>query len=304
MRFNGLDLNLLIALDILLEEENVSRAGVRMHVSQSAMSAALARLRTHFDDELFVVSGRRMVPTELAEAIRQPLREAIMQIETVVGIERSFDPKVANRLFTVEIPDHLVPVILPRLIQRISSSGPFIKLEVRTPVGDPGPLLRNREIDLVVTPSIYSSSDYVTEPLIDNELVLVGWCENPALMSQPSLEVVLSLDQIIVKFDRVRLSTILSGEQLALYGAIGRTAMIAPTFSSIPASLVGTQLIALLNRRMVKAIATGLPLVVWELPIPMPPVTDVMMFHPMRKHDQGLSWLREQMRDVLANDLQ
>lgn len=300
MRFRGIDLNLLVALDILLQEENVSRAADRMHVGQSAMSAALSRLRAHFDDELLTVVGRRMVPTSLAETLRQPLREAILQIETVIEIERTFDPLVANRSFTVEIPDHLVPVILPRLIRQLAVTGPNIRLEVRTPVGDPSPLLHKGEIDLVVTPSIYSDPGYVTEPLIHNDLVLTGWSENPALKTQPDLQTVLSLNQVIVKFDRVRLASFLSSDQLALYGAAGRTALIAPSFSSIPPTLVGTQLIAVLNRRLVHAMAQVLPLAVWNVPLEMPSMSDVIMYHPMRRHDQGLVWLRDQMRDALA----
>jgi LysR family transcriptional regulator, nod-box dependent transcriptional activator len=300
VRFRGLDLNLLLALDVLLQEENVSRAADRMHVGQSAMSAALARLRLHFDDELLTAVGRRMVPTSFAEALRQPLREAMLQIETVVEIERRFDPLVANRSFTVEIPDHLVPVLLPRLIRQLAVTGPRINLEVRTPVGDPSPLLHKGEIDLVVTPSIYSDPNYVTEPLIHNDLALTGWSGNPSLKTQPDIETVLSLSQVIVKFDRVRLSSFLSADQLALYGAAGRTALIAPTFSSIPPTLVGTKLIAVLNRRLVNAMAQVLPLAVWNVPIEMPSMSDVIMYHPMRRHDQGLIWLRDQMREALA----
>jgi LysR family transcriptional regulator, nod-box dependent transcriptional activator len=299
MRFKGVDLNLLVALDILLQEENVSRAADRMHVGQSAMSAALSRLRAHFDDELLKVVGRRMVPTSLAEAMRQPLREAILAMEAVIEIERSFNPLVANRSFTVEIPDHLVPVLIPRLIRQLAVTGPNIKLEVRTPVGDPSPLLHKGQIDLVVTPSIYTAPGYGTEPLISNDLVLTGWSENPALLTQPDFATVLSLNQVIVPFDRSRLSLFLSEEQLALYGAAGRTALIAPSFSSIPPTLVGTKLIAVLNRRLVNAMAQVLPLAVWEVPIEMPSMVDVMMYHPMREHDQGLVWLRDQMRDAL-----
>ncbi|WP_409646239.1 LysR family transcriptional regulator [Sphingorhabdus sp.] len=290
-----------MALEILLQEENVSRAAARMHVGQSAMSAALARLRVHFDDELLTVVGRRMVPTSLAEAMREPLREAILHIESVIEIDRSFNPLIAHRSFTVEIPDHLVPVLLPRLVRQLSVSGPNIRLEVRMPVGDPSPLLQKGEIDLVVTPSIYSDPAYVTEPLIRNDLVVVGWSENPALKTQPDLETIQSLGQVIVKFDRIRLSSFLSAEQLSLYGGAGRTALIAPSFSSIPPTLVGTALIAVLNRRLVNAMAQVLPLAVWELPIAMPLMDDVIMFHPMRKHDQGLGWLREQMREALAD---
>jgi LysR family nod box-dependent transcriptional activator len=300
MRFKGLDLNLLIALDVLLEELNVTRAAERLHVGQSGMSAALARLRQHFDDDLLLVAGRRMVPTALAESMRQPLRDAILHIESVVSIERAFDPAVASRRFTVEMPDYLVPVILPVLMRRLSNEAPNVVLDLRPPSRDPWPLLRKGELDLVVTPSIYSDPDYVSEPLVANELVLIGWRDNPALQTQPDLKIVQSLQQAIVRFDRARLASILSEEQLALYGATSRTALLAPNFSSIPSSLVGTSRIAVLNRRLAIAAARDLPLAVWKVPIPMPTMMDVMMFHPMRHQDGALAWLREQLRDAVS----
>lgn len=299
MRFKGLDLNLLLALDVLLEERNVTRAAERMHVGQSGMSAALARLRQHFEDDLLIVTGRRMVPTALAETMRQPLRDAILGIKSVVDIERSFDPSSSTRRFTVEMPDHLVPVALPPLMRRLSVVAPNITLEVRPPVGEPSVLLHKGELDLVLTPSIYSDPDYVTETLIENKLVLVGCAKNPALRTQPDLATTLSLRQAIVKFDRVRLAGLLSEQQLALYGGIGRVALVAPNFSCIPPSLVGTNVIAILNRRLVLAAARHLPLAVWEVPVEMPSMMDVMMFHPMHEGDSGLAWLRERLHDAV-----
>ncbi|GGB56141.1 LysR substrate-binding domain-containing protein [Blastomonas aquatica] len=300
MRFKGLDLNLLVALDVLLEEQNVSRAAERMHVGQSAMSAALSRLRHHFEDDLLMVTGRRMVPTALADSMRQPLRDAILHIESVVEIERTFIPSTSTRTFTIEMPDHLVPVILPALMRRMSDEAPRIVLEVSRPVGDPSPLLHKGELDLVLTPNIYSDPAYVTEQLVRNELVLVGWRDNPALQTQPDLATVMTLQQAIVKFDRVRLASILSEQQLAIYGGSGRVALVAPNFSCIPPSLVGTSMVAVLNRRLVNAAARDLPLAVWEVPVAMPSMMDVMMFHPMRRQDNGLAWLRDQLREAVA----
>lgn len=300
MRFKGLDLNLLVALDVLLEEQNVSRAAERMHVGQSAMSAALSRLRHHFEDDLLMVTGRRMVPTALADSMRQPLRDAILHIESVVEIERTFIPSTSTRTFTIEMPDHLVPVILPALMRRMSDEAPRIVLEVSRPVGDPSPLLHKGELDLVLTPNIYSDPAYITEQLVRNELVLVGWRDNPALQTQPDLATVMTLQQAIVKFDRVRLASILSEQQLGIYGGSGRVALVAPNFSCIPPSLVGTSMIAVLNRRLVNAAARDLPLAVWEVPVAMPSMMDVMMFHPMRRQDNGLAWLRDQLREAVA----
>lgn len=300
MRFKGLDLNLLVALDVLLEERNVTRAAERMHVGQSAMSAALARLRLHFADDLLIISGRRMMPTALAESLRRPLREAILQIETVVDIDREFLPASSTRHFRVEMPDHLVPVLLPLLTRRLSAKAPNILLDVRPPSRDPTPSLHKGELDLVVTPSIYSDADYVCEPLLVNDLALVGWRKNPALKQQPDLATVLSLQQVIVKSDRVRLASLLSEEQLTLYRGVGRTALVAPNFSCIAPCLVGTNWITLVYRQLAILAAREYPLAIWKVPIPMPSMPEVMMFHPMRRQDGGLRWLREQLQAAVA----
>jgi DNA-binding transcriptional LysR family regulator len=302
MRFKGLDLNLLVALDALLEERNVTHAGERLHMSQSAMSAALSRLRSHFSDDLLVVSGRRMMPTAFAEAMRQPLREAIFRIEDVVGLKREFEPSTSTRRFKVEIPDHEVPVLLPSLVRLLSIEAPRVILELRPPSSNPSDLLHKGELDLVITPSIYADPAYIREPLVDNELVVVGWKDNPALQRQPDLATVQTLLQIIVNFDRLRLAAFLDERQLDLYSARDRTALVASNFSSIAPCLIGTDRIALLSRRLAELAMRDLPLVIWNAPIPMPRMQDVMMFHPMRDKDPGLIWLREQLRYIAQTD--
>ncbi|RZF59237.1 LysR family transcriptional regulator [Sphingomonas populi] len=300
MRFKGLDLNLLIALHVLLEEHNVTRAAARMHVGQTAMSAALSRLRSHFDDELLIHSGRQMMPTALAETIRRPLREAIQHIEAVVDIDRGFVPIDSNRCFRMEMPEHLVPVLLPILTRLTFLHAPGISLDVRPSSGDPSPLLQRNELDLVVTPSIYSNPNFASEPLLTNALVLVGWSKNPALQKQPDLATVMSLQQIIVKFDRARLSSILTQEQLSLYGGGDRTALVAPNFSCIPSCLIGTSRISLLFNGLAKLATAELPIIIWKVPIPMPSMPEVMMFHPMRRKDAALGWLRGKLREAVA----
>jgi LysR family transcriptional regulator, nod-box dependent transcriptional activator len=296
MRFKGLDLNLLYALDILLEEQNVTRAAQRMFVGQSAMSAGLARLREHFNDDLLVVSGRRMMPTALAESMRQSLREAIVHIESVVDIDREFVPATSTRNFKVEIPDHLIPLLLPKLTQQLARKAPRIVLDVRPPSRDPTPLLHKGELDLVITPAIYSDSNYLTEPIfLMTKLALVGCSKNPALQSQPSLATVLTLPQVIVQFDRHRLANMLTEEQLELYGGGTRTALVAPNFMCIPACLVGTDRVSLLFRALAELAATNLPIAIWDVPLPMPEMPEVMMFHPMRRNDTGLAWLRREL---------
>ena len=102
MRFNQLDLNLLVALDALLTERNITAAGVRLHLSQSAMSSALARLRDYFEDELLVQVGRKMAPTPLGDSLAGPVRKILIDIQTTIAAKPAFEPATSNRRFIVD----------------------------------------------------------------------------------------------------------------------------------------------------------------------------------------------------------
>lgn len=296
MRFKGLDLNLLVALDVLLEERNVTRAAERLHVGQSAMSAALGRLRQHFEDDLLVLAGRQMVPSALAASLHKPIKDVILQIGSIVETERQFNPSNSTRQFTVEMPDHLQSVVLPVLMRQLSSEAPGVVMDVRPPSRDPSPSLAKGELDLVLTPGIYADPEYACEVLTTNQLVVLGCKENTLLQKQPDLETVLSLRQVIVPFDRHRLGLLLNEQQIALYSGRNRTALIAPNFGCIPACLAGTERIAILNRRLAEASLRSFALVLWEVPLEMPTLDDIIMYHPLRRTDGGHIWLRDQLR--------
>lgn len=99
MRFNQLDLNLLAALDILLEEQNITRAAERLHMTQSATSCVLGRLRTYFEDELLVQVGRKMQPTPYALELAKPVREVLLTIRGSITTKQVFDPTNSKRHF-------------------------------------------------------------------------------------------------------------------------------------------------------------------------------------------------------------
>src|SRR5688572_6354716 len=99
MDYKGLDLNLLVVLDALFAEKNITRTGERLHLSQSATSGALARLRDFFKDELLVHIGHKMALTPLAEDLVQPVRQALLQTERIIGTLPPFDPATSSRHF-------------------------------------------------------------------------------------------------------------------------------------------------------------------------------------------------------------
>lgn len=294
MRFRGLDLNLLVAFDVLLQEMNVTRAAARLNTTQSTMSGVLARLRLHFRDELLVPFGRTLRQTPLAEQLQQPLREAIAKIESIVTADGTFDPTASIRHFRVEFPDHLIPVLLSGISEHLLRFAPNVSVEFSLPRGDPAPLLHRGELDLVVTPSSYRVEEYPALTLLDDEIVIVGWDENPALHKPLGMDELKAMPLVKFRTDHNRMSGLLSEEELQVMEGRDNVYLIAPTFSAIPPLLVGSPAIAFLHRNLAMAAATRLPLAIRRLPFKSPAISDVVMYHPTRAKDKGLLWLIDQ----------
>lgn len=294
MRFKGLDLNLLIAFDVLCQERNVTRAAERLNMTQSTMSGVLSRLRAHFRDELFVSYGRSMHQTALAAQLQGPLRETVLRIESIVATDGTFDPTTSVRHFKVEFPDHLVPVLLAEISGRLLPFAPNVTVEFSLPRGDPTPLLHRGELDMVVTPKAYQVEEYTSLPLLDDEIVIVGWEENPALHGPLTVDDIMKIPLIKVRFESSRMAGTMTRDEMRLIEGRNNISMIAPTRSSVPSLLVGSMSIAFLHGNLARAAAAYLPLVVRNLPFKSPVVTDIMMYHPTRAEDKGLMWLIDQ----------
>ena len=127
---HSLDLNLLLALDVLLAERSVSEAAARVGVSQPAMSQTLARLRRMFDDPLLVRSGNRMEPTALADRLREPLHVLLGQLDTLVNDQGQFDPGTSQRTLRMAALDHFSALCLPRIMSDIETDAPGVRVEV------------------------------------------------------------------------------------------------------------------------------------------------------------------------------
>ena len=149
--FRKLDLNLLVAFDALLTEGHVGRAAERLFIGQPAMSHALARLRTLFDDELFVRTGKRMAPTDLALAMGPRVRAWLSEGADFLLREDSFEPAHAEGLIRLSIPDGLEAMILPPLMGLLRTESPGIGIRVQPlAVENLLPALDNDEVDLAV----------------------------------------------------------------------------------------------------------------------------------------------------------
>ena len=128
MHLRGLDMNLLVALHVLLRERSITKAGEELHLSQSGMSTALRRLRDFFDDQLLVPIGRQIVLTPLAESLVEPVQDIILQVKALIDYTPGFDPRTAERQFTVMASDYAATVFLAALLRYLKDAAPGISV--------------------------------------------------------------------------------------------------------------------------------------------------------------------------------
>ncbi len=144
-----MDLNLLLTLHVLLEEQNVSRAAARLHLTQPAISKALARLRSQLEDPLFERASRGLVPTPFAQSLRQPLHEWL-QTAAILLEGNEFDPSSWHGEFAIEVNEFLHPLVLPRLVEVLAGKAPGIVLKTHTQYHDQLHGLEQGELDFVL----------------------------------------------------------------------------------------------------------------------------------------------------------
>lgn len=126
---SNVDLNLLVVLDVLLREKNVGRAADRLNLTSSAVSHALKRLRTLFDNDLLVRDGRQMVPTTRGQSLAETLPQLLKQVEGAIAAPDPFDPATSTRSFRLAAPDFMSPLI-PHLLNLVSKDAPGVRVEL------------------------------------------------------------------------------------------------------------------------------------------------------------------------------
>lgn len=129
IQLRQVDLNLLVVLDVLLREQSVSRAATQLHLTPSAVSHALKRLRVLFDDELLVRDGRRMRPTSRAEGLAQTLPRLLQQLARTLSPPAPFEPERSTRTFRLVAPDFIAPLV-PLLLRDITRTAPHVRVEL------------------------------------------------------------------------------------------------------------------------------------------------------------------------------
>jgi DNA-binding transcriptional LysR family regulator len=292
MNLNQFDLNLLVALDALLRERSVTRAGLSLHLSQSAMSGALARLREQLGDELLVPVGRRMVLTPLAEQLARPLRQALLDIRSALDAKPQFDPATAQRHISIGNTDYVSLFLLIDVLQQAKSQAPNVTFELRPIEEEKMARLDPDDLDFCILPTYRVLPDHQVEVLFDETFTCIAWTGNTSVGSTISVDQYLTSGHVSGPAHAERF--------LAGAGYRRRIEVSTPTLALVPYLVVGTARIATIPTRVAHHHVRMLPIRIVPSPVEIPPVTIALQWNRIRDTDPMFRWFRQMFRDTVA----
>lgn len=301
MNLRNVDLNLLVALDALLAEQNVSRAGKRLGLSQSAMSGSLARLRKLFDDPLLVRVGRELTLTSTAQGLVTPIRDILNRIEQTVEQRPEFDPATASRTFSVSASDYATLLLLGPFLRALASEAPGVTLHLLPRTNDARRLLRTGEVDLVIEPyELLGGDEFPCQPLFSDRWLCAVDAGNPHVPARGiSREEYLQLPHLVYGIGSDRQLNI-ADRYLVQQGIHRRIEVTVESFLLVPFLIQGTPLVTLVLEQAIRRLAPAAGVRVMECPIALPGVHENVYWHPSHTIDPGHRWLRNRLQSAAA----
>jgi DNA-binding transcriptional LysR family regulator len=290
VNLSRLDLNLVVALRALLEERNVTRAGQRVGLSQPAMSAALSRLRRHFDDDLLARVGGHYELTALGQVLVDRASTAYDLLERLFASQADFDPAKESREFKLVASDYAVAVFGAELARVVHQEAPRIRLrfaQTPTTVVDATDTLLSTTDGLLMPHGVIS--DFPATDLYQDRWVFLVADDHP------------SVDDRLTREDLARLPWVTyqrtydapAVRQLGMLGIEPRVEVSVDSFQIMPLLVSGTRRIALIQARLARLLAPLAAVRVVEPPYEAVPLSEALWWHPVHTHDAAHIWLRE-----------
>lgn len=298
MNLRQFDLNLLVALDVLLKERNVTRAAERLFLSQPAMSGMLSRLRTAFGDELLVRVGRQFELTEFAAGIADHVHDCVRDLEELLDISRSFDPATDARAFRISVSDYALLLMFGPLIQRLAESAPYMSAHFLRLGLSVGEHLTRGEIDFAVLPDEVEPS-LPSMPLFEDTWVCAAWAGHPTLGDTLTVEEFQKHSYLSFNISNpVHIS--LADDFLSRLGIERRVVASTASFIAMPFLISGTSLLSIVPRKLGERMQAAAELRLLELPIDIPPLCEKLAWNPRFTTTPAHVWMRERIAEVAA----
>ncbi|WP_330343544.1 LysR family transcriptional regulator [Streptomyces longwoodensis] len=294
-----LDLNLLAALDALLEEGSVAGAAARLHVTAPAMSRSLGRIRRTTGDQILVRTGRTMTPTPYALAVREQVHELLQQVQGVLAPSRELDLTTLERTFTLRWHDSLVALSGPALLAAVRERAPGVRLRFVAEASVDTPELRRGEVDLEANANHPGARDVRAEQVGASPLVVVVRQGHPLTRgSTVTAEQYAAAEHVTVS-RRGNVGNALD-EVLARLGLTRRVVATVPTQAAALEFVRGSDLLISVPEATARAAAADLGLAVLPLPLDLPLAPVYLSWHQRYDTDPAHRWLRGLARSALA----
>jgi len=294
------DLNLLRVFHAILEEGSLTLAGVRLGLSQPAVSYALGRLRGAFGDPLFIRTGNEMQPTSAALEMREPLRRAMAAAQEALRFMKPFDPATGTRLFRLTMSDIGELVFLPPLCARLEALAPNVHLDVQSlPVAQAEEALRSGKLDLAIG-NLPTLRERTPHHVLFHEEYVCMTRRRPGLPEHDlSLEDYLALSHVLV--NSVENAHQQIEDDFRKKTVHRKIALRVPHFTVVPYILARTDWIVTLPRRAAPFLNAAGEFAVFELPVEIPEVTVTVHWHQDFESNDANRWLRQQVIETLGD---
>lgn len=294
MRLHRFDLNRLAALDALLSECSVSRAAARLHLSQPAMSGALASLRDYFGDPLLVSVGRSMRRTSFAETLVQPVRDVLRQVEHITHRRPSLVLRDMQRTVSIAASDLSATLLLPALVREARQVAPGLRFELRPVTPFLSSDLERGELDMILGPDLIVAPNHPIQSLFSAPYACLVCRSSRLAWSTLDLETYMEAEHVAVKW----WNGVLPVDEVALRAAhVRRKIPIAvPAFSLFPLFLAGTDRIATLPLQMARVQAADFSLALRPCPAPVAPLAYCVQWQTRQDADPAITWIRTRLK--------
>tara|TARA_R110002020_G_scaffold26514_20_gene85998 strand:- start:635 stop:1540 length:906 start_codon:yes stop_codon:yes gene_type:complete len=298
MNLRSVDLNLLVILDALLDEAHVSRAAQRLNLSQPAVSNALQRCRTLFDDRLLERGRGEMTLTPRAESLRAPIRTILAEVEGLI------DPPVPDlskleQVVRITSADDPTALLARPLVKRLAETAPGIAITFRPWLGTDAVLreLRDGDTDLALALFERETEDIETVTLFEVDYLVAMRRDHPAAHAF-DLAAWLAWPHVVVSGRGARRTPL--DARLRSMGHERRTGLVVPSFQLVPDILKGTDFIAMLPRKSVEA-TPGAALIAFEPPLPVDGFPLHLAWHRRNAADPGIGHVASIIRSELGD---
>ena len=303
-----IDLNLLVYLDVLLRERNVTKAAAQLNITQPAMSNGLKRLRSLLNDPILVRTSEGMIPTETALRMQEPVRQILYSVEEMVQPAREFDPAATDRVFRIMASDYAASTLLPRLLPAIQEQAPSVTLDIMTPSDISFHDVENGKVDVAINRFEKLPQSFHQKALWEDDFSCLMRNDHP-LLQDYSLENYLKAEHVWVSKTGFGVGVGMDPQDVQKLGWVDealadlghkRDIRVFTRNYHVAMHLARQGLIATLPTRAASLYKDDDELTMREPPFAIPDLDLTMIWSPLLQHDAGHRWFRQLVAETAA----